>query len=90
MTKEKNEKLKEIYDTLLELGVTFYYGSESIEMGEVTDITFNEDKTINIELNNDEIFKIDVEDFEENHSKQGNNYHTWNLSREFDLKLSEI
>ncbi|EKY29447.1 hypothetical protein [Clostridium celatum] len=88
MTKEKSEKLREIYDTLLELGVTFYYGSESIAIGEVTDIIFNEDDTVNIELDNSESFKVEIEDFEENHSKEGNNYHTWNLSREFDSNLN--
>ena len=33
MTKDKIEELKESFDTLVELGVIFHYGSEEIEQG---------------------------------------------------------
>ena len=66
MTKDKVEELKEKFDTLIELGVVFRYGSEDIEQGEITNIEFTE-----------------------NHIKEGNNYHTWNVSREFDNLLEK-
>ena len=31
--------------------------------------------------------EVNLEDFIENHTKEGNNYHTWNVSREFDNLL---
>ena len=74
MTKDKVEKLMESYDTLVELGVIFHYGSEEIEQGEITSIEFTE-------------VEVNLEDFIENHTKEGNNYHTWNVSREFDNLL---
>ena len=90
MTKEKSEKLREIYDTLLELGVTFYYGSESIAIGEITSIEFTEDDIVKLELDEFNEVEVELDDFIENHSMEGNNYHTWHLSREFDnLLLSE-
>ena len=88
MTKEKSEKLREIYDTLLELGVTFYYGSESIAIGEVTDIIFNEDDTVDIELDESENFTVEVKDFINNHSKEGMNYHCFETVRKFDKLLN--
>lgn len=87
MTKNKVEELKESFDTLIELGVVFYYGSEEVEQGEITKIQFNEDDTIKLELDEFNEFEVDLEDFIENHSKEGNNYHTWNISREFDNLL---
>ena len=48
MTKDKVEKLMESYDTLVELGVIFHYGSEEIEQGEITSIEFTEDDTVKI------------------------------------------
>ena len=46
MTKDKVEELKEKFDTLIELGVVFRYGSEDIEQGEITNIEFTEDDTV--------------------------------------------
>ena len=43
MTKDKIEELKESFDTLVELGIIFHYGSEEIEQGEITEIEFTED-----------------------------------------------
>ena len=50
MTKDKVEELKEKFDTLIELGVVFRYGSEDIEQGEITNIEFTEDDTVKLEL----------------------------------------
>ena len=44
MTKDKVEELKESFDTLVELGVIFHYGSEEIEQGEITKIEFTEEQ----------------------------------------------
>ena len=89
MTKDKIEELIEIYDSLIELGVIFYYGSESVEHGEITTIEFTEDNTVKLELDESNEVEIELDDFIENHLLQGNNYHTWHLSRAFDNLLSE-
>lgn len=87
MTKDKIENLKESFDTLMELGVIFYYGSQEIEQGEITKIQFNEDDTVKLELDEFNEVEVGLEDFIENHSKEGNNYHTWSISRSFDNLL---
>ncbi|WP_195987320.1 hypothetical protein [Clostridium sp. D53t1_180928_C8] len=87
MTKDKIEKLIEYYDTLIELGVTFYYGSESVPTGEITNIEFTRDDMVNLELDDFNEVEVDLDEFIENHSMEGNNYHTWNISRHFDNLL---
>lgn len=82
------EEILELYDTLIENGVTFYYGSESIPTGEVTKFNIIEDSKVEIELNDFETYEIDIYDFIENHSKEGANYHTWPDIRNFDAKIS--
>lgn len=89
MTKDKVEELKEKFDTLIELGVVFCYGSEDIEQGEITNIEFTEDDTVKLELDEFTEEVVDLQDFIENHIKEGNNYHTWNVSREFDNLLEK-
>lgn len=82
------EEILELYETLIENGVTFYYGSESIPTGEVTKFIIIEDSKVEIELNDFETYEIDIYDFIENHSKEGANYHTWPEIRNFDNKIS--
>ena len=89
MTKDKVEELKEKFDTLIELGVVFRYGSEVIEQGEITNIEFTEDDIVKLELDEFTEEEVDLQDFIENHIKEGNNYHTWNVSREFDNLLEK-
>ena len=89
MTKDKVEELKEKFDTLIELGVVFRYGSEYIEQGEITNIEFTEDDTVKLELDEFTEEVVDLQNFIENHIKEGNNYHTWNVSREFDNLLEK-
>lgn len=84
MIKDKTEELIESFDTLVELGVVFHYGSDEIEQGEITKIEFTEDDTVRMELDESTEVEVDLQDFIENHSKEGNNYHTWNVSRQFD------
>ena len=89
MTKDKVEELKEKFDTLIELGVVFRYGSEDIEQWEITNIEFTEDDTVKLELDEFTEEEVDLQNFIENHIKEGNNYHTWNVSREFDNLLEK-
>ena len=87
MIKDKIEELTESFDTLVELGVTFHYGSDEIDQGEITKIEFTEEDTVRMELDEFNEVEVDLQDFIENHSKEGNNYHTWNVSRQFDNLL---
>ena len=89
-----NDNIKQeilyIYEALVESGVTFYYGSECIGYGEVTNFILGEDDIIELELNGFEEYEVDIVDFIDNHSKEGVNYHSWNDKRDFDIKLDEI
>lgn len=88
------EKLKdeiiELYETLVDNGVTFYYGSESIATGEVTSFNILSEEIIEVELDGFETYEINIDDFIEYHSKEGTNYHTWPEIRKFDKKLEEL
>ena len=83
------EEILELYETLIENGVVFYYGSESIATGEVTNFNVI-NNNIEIELNDFETYAISIEDFIENHSKEGANYHTWSEIRNFDNKIRKL
>ena len=89
MIKDKIEELIESFDTLVELGVVFHYGSDEIEQGEITKIEFTEDDIVRMELDEFTEEEVDLQNFIENHIKEGNNYHTWNVSREFDNLLEK-
>ena len=84
------EEILEIFEVLIENGVIFYYGSEAIPTGEITKIDILNDNIIEIELDEIETYKINIDEFIENHSKEGANYHTWPDIRKFDTKLSTM
>ncbi|MCF0147046.1 MAG: hypothetical protein HUJ77_01470 [Clostridium sp.] len=90
MEENLRDDILELYETLIESGVTFYYGSESIPTGEVTSFDVLENNNIEIELNDFERYEISIEDFIDYHSKEGANYHTWPDIRKFDSKLSTM
>ena len=62
---------------------------KDIEQGEITNIEFTEDDTVKLELDEFTEEEVDLQNFIENHIKEGNNYHTWNVSREFDNLLEK-
>ena len=70
MRSDKIEELMDIYETLVDAGVTFYYEDEEISHGEVTSLTFNEDDTVDIELDESENFTVEVKDFINNAFKE--------------------
>ena len=52
-------------------------------------LEFTEDDTVKLELDEFTEEEVDLQNFIENHIKEGNNYHTWNISREFDNLLEK-
>ena len=89
MTKDKVEELKEKFDTLIELGVVFRYGSEDIEQGEITNIEFTEDDTVKLEL--DEFTEEEVDDvicFSLSENKKAYSFETLYVNRE-ELKRTD-
>lgn len=87
MEENIKDEIIELYETLVENGVAFYYGSESIATGEVTKFNILNGEIIEIELDCFETYEINIDDFIEYHSKEGANYHTWPDIRKFDKKL---
>ena len=90
MNEELTRAVLDIYETLIENGVIFYYGSESIPTGEVTRFDILGSEIIEIELDGFNTYEISIDDFIEYHSKEGANYHTWPDIRKFDKKLCEM
>lgn len=90
MYKKKEEEILQLYEALIENGVIFYYGSEVISVGEITNFNINDKQSIEIEIDGFETYEISIDEFEEHHSKEGVNYHTWPDIRKFDLKIQEI
>ena len=90
MYKKHKEEILRLYETLIENGVIFYYGSEVILTGEITSFDINDEGIINIEVDGFETYEITLDKFQEYHSKEGANYHSWPDIRKFDLKIQEI
>lgn len=90
MEENLKDEIIELYETLVDNGVTFYYGGESIATGEVTKFNILNEEIIEIELDGFETYEINIDDFIEQHSKEGANYHTWPEIRKFDTKLSTM
>lgn len=90
MEENLKDEILELYESLIENGVTFYYGSESIPAGEITRFSILNDELIEIELDEHETYEIDIDNFIECHSKEGANYHTWPEIRKFDKKIDEL
>ncbi|WP_411169390.1 hypothetical protein ACH36K_02290 [Clostridium sp. MB05] len=90
MYKKHKEEILNLYETLIENGVVFYYGSEVIPTGEITSFDINDEGIINIEVDGFETYEITLDEFQECHSKEGANYHNWPDIRKFDLKIQEI
>lgn len=90
MKENLKDEIIELYETLVDNGVTFYYGSESIATGEVTNFNILSEEIIEVELDGFETYEINIDNFIEYHSKEGANYHTWPDIRNFDKKIEEI
>lgn len=90
MNEEIKKEVLDIYETLIENGVTFYYGSEIISIGEVTSFDILGDEMLEIELDGFNTYEVSIDDFIEYHSKEGANYHAWPDIRKFDKKLCEM
>lgn len=90
MNEEIKKEVLDIYETLIENGVAFYYGSETISIGEVTSFDILGDEMLEIELDGFNTYEVSIDDFIEYHSKEGANYHTWPDIRKFDKKLCEM
>ena len=84
------EEILELFDTLIESGIVFYYGNEYISTGEITKFDILNDNIIEIELDEFETYEVNIDEFIQYHSKEGVNYHTWPDVRRFDSKLSII
>lgn len=90
MNSKEVEDFFNIYNTLIESEMVFYYGSEIVPYGKITELEINKEQDIDIEVNGVERYTVDYEEFQENHLKEGMNYHTWQQVREFDNKLEDL
>ena len=89
MTRDTREELLELYTELTDCGVVFHYGNEEIDNGEITNFEIDDEDVITIELDGCETYEIELQDFIENHSKDGVNYHSFEMGRRFDHILAD-
>lgn len=90
MNKDKIERVTELFEALIDLEVRFYYESETVPNTEIRSIEVNEDGTITIDGFDNEEYIVEIEDFIDNYSKEGMNYHSWNLARNFDEAINDL
>lgn len=90
MSLKTREDILEVYESLIESEVIFFYGNESVPMGEVTDFDINDENIIEIEIDGFQTYYVTPEDFKEYHVKEKCNYHNWPEVRAFDNKLNEL
>lgn len=89
MTRDTREELLELYTELVDSGVVFHYGNEEIDNGEITNFEIDDEDMITIELDGCETYEIELQDFIDNHSKGGVNYHSFEMGRRFDHILAD-
>lgn len=84
-----NDKFLEIYSSLVDNGVRFYYSDEDLYLGEVTSLDIVEDSKLEMEIDFNDTHIVGIEDFLENHTKGNITYHDWESIRIFDELLKE-
>lgn len=83
-----NNEFLEVYNTLIDNGVRFYYSDEDMYLGEITSLELTSDNKLEMEIEFNEIFIVEIDEFLHNHSKENVNYHNWESIRLFDNLLN--
>lgn len=89
MINNSDNKFLDIYTTLIDNGVRFYYSDGDMYLGEVTSLEITDDNKLEMQIEFNEIYIIEIEDFLHNHSKENINYYDWESVRLFDDLLKE-
>lgn len=84
-----NNEFLEVYNTLIDNGVRFYYSDEDMYLGEITSLELTSDNKLEMEIEFNEIFIVEIDEFLYNHSKENVNYHNWESIRLFDNLLKD-
>lgn len=84
-----NNKFLDVYNELIDNGVRFYYSDGDMYLGEVTSLDITSDNKLEMEIEFNEIFIVEIDEFLHNHSKENVNYHHWESIRLFDNLLKE-
>lgn len=85
-----SERFLDMYTTLSDNGVRFYYSDDDLYLGEVTKLDIRLDNKLEMQIEFNETHIIEIEDFLKNHSKENINYYDWENVRLFDDILKEI
>ena len=90
MVDNYKNKFLDVYNELIDNGVRFYYSDGDMYLGEVTSLEITEDNKLEMQIEFNEIYIIEIEDFLYNHSKENINYYDWESVRLFDDLLKEV
>ncbi|MGL5351748.1 MAG: hypothetical protein ACRDA5_00335 [Clostridium sp.] len=78
-----------MYTNLTDNGVRFYYSDDDMYLGEVTALQLTEDNKLEMQIEFNEIYIIEIEEFLHNHTKENINYYDWECVRMFDDLLKD-
>lgn len=85
-----SDRFLDMYTTLVDNGVRFYYSDNDLYLGEVTKLDIRLDNKLEMQIEFNETHIVEIEDFLHNHSKENINYYDWENVRIFDDILKEI
>ncbi|MGL5086166.1 MAG: hypothetical protein ACRC68_10715 [Clostridium sp.] len=78
-----------VYTSLTDNGVRFYYSDGEMYLGEVTELKLTDDNKLEMQIEFNEIYIIEIEEFLNNHTKENINYYDWESVRLFDDLLKD-
>lgn len=84
-----NNKFLDMYATLTDNGVRFYYSNDDLYLGEVTKLDLDDNNKLEMQIEFNDTHIIEIEDFLNNHTKENINYYDWEGVRLFDDLLKE-
>lgn len=87
---ELNNRIIDIYTSLAESGVRFYYEDDINPFSEIKELISCNEKYLWFTTEGENEVKVSLEDFRVYHSKENINLYDWVEIREFDRLLEEL
>jgi len=87
---ELGDRIIDLYISLTESGVRFYYEDDTNPFGEIKELNSCDEEYIEFTTDEENQVKVALEDFRINYSKENINLYDWVEIREFDRILEEL
>ena len=89
MINNHDNKFLDMYSTLTDNGVRFYYSNDDMCLCEVTSLQLTEDNKLEMQIEFNNMHIVEIEEFLNNHTKENINYYDWESVRQFDDLLKD-